>query len=593
MRKYLNSTRFRLMMLVLLAVVPALGLTLYTGLEVRQQASEKAQTDAKRLIRISSDSYNDLIASGHQLLTGLALLPQVSQREAESCNRLIASMLSEFPEYINLAAADPQGNIFCSGVKLTSPVNIADRDYFQRVMNTSNFSVSDYIVSRETQKSTIIMAHPSLNASGKVQAVVTASLDLIVLNQTMTIAQLPENSVFFIIDSKGTVLVRSPDPTAWIGKAIPESEIIKDILSTKSEGTVEAAGMDNTSRVYAFMPVQSGSNNIAYMAIGIPSADIFAEANDLLRSNLISLGFVALLALIAAWILGDILIFRQIKPLLHAAERWTAGDLRLRIGKKNGPVEFMQLSSAFDRMAEAITQREEQIRQGEREAVESASHIKIQRTIIDQREKERLIIARDLHDGPIQELTGITFTLYDIQTSSCPPEVAERLDEVRTTLKEQISQLRNYAGELRPPVLANFGLGNAIQSHLETQQNQHPEIRFQFNETPEGEPLPEEKKIALFRIYQEVITNSFKHSQASEIQIQLAYSEDQVILDICDNGVGFTVTTDWLSLAQQGHLGLVGIQERAEAIDGKLQIHSIPGQGTQIHIQVPRKSKQE
>ena len=592
MATFINSARFRLILLVLIAVIPVLGLTLYTGFQVRQQASEKARVEAVRLIKISADSYNDIITSGQQLLTGLAQLPQVIQHNQAECNLLFLAMLKEFSEYTNLAAADSQGNIFCSGTQLSTPVNISDRGYFQQVMKTRQFAVSDYVINRETQKSSIIMAHPSFDAQGKLQAVVTASLDLTLLNDTVATAQLPQQSVFFITDSKGTILARSPDPQQWVGKAVPESTIIQYILQQKVEGTIEMAGMDSIKRLYAFQPVQIESNNPMYMAVGFPTQNVYIEANRLLYTNLVYLGVVAVIALSAAWLLGDVLILRQIKPLFSSAERWAAGDLSARTEMRKGPVEFVRLASAFDSMAEAIQQREGQIREAEREAAENVTRMKIQQALISQRENERLKIARDLHDGPVQAITGVTYALYEMQQTPQPLEVADKLEEIRTTLKDQISELRNYASELRPPALSNLGLGRAIHAHIETFQSKHPEYRIQFEEALDGKILPEETVVALFRIYQELLNNITKHAQASKICVHLKPTAEGVTLEVQDNGIGFVVAKDWLELARQGHLGLVGIQERAEAIGGKALISSAAGAGTLVRIVVPLQQAQ-
>ncbi len=91
----------------------------------------------------------------------------------------------------------------------------------------------------------------------------------------------------------------------------------------------------------------------------------------------------------------------------------------------------------------------------------------------------------------------------------------------------------------------------------------------------------------LFRICQEALTNAAKHAQASEVRIRLAVTRSQVSLEIRDNGGGFVVPADWVELARQGHLGLVGMRERAEAVGGSMEISSQPGQGTRIQVVVP------
>ncbi len=282
------------------------------------------------------------------------------------------------------------------------------------------------------------------------------------------------------------MVTSDPDLQPWVGKTLPETGIVETILNQKTEGTTEASGLDGIRRLYAYRPLRSGPASNGYIAVGFPVAQVYGEADRLLWLDLIALGIVAALALVAAWLLGDILILRQVKLLLDAARRWTGGDFNARTNVHGGPTEFVRLADAFDSMAEGLKQREADILQAEREVAENATRIELQSALIEQREKERLKIARDLHDGPIQEITGVTLVLQGLLMDSAPGEVSDQLEGIRSTLQEQIKELRDYAGELRPPALAKFGLGKALLSLLESFQDKNPAIHITFEGAPEG-----------------------------------------------------------------------------------------------------------
>jgi PAS domain S-box-containing protein len=226
-------------------------------------------------------------------------------------------------------------------------------------------------------------------------------------------------------------------------------------------------------------------------------------------------------------------------------------------------------------------------RRFELEAHSQAIHIELQHRLLEQRELERQQIARDLHDGPLQELTGVTLALESMLGIECPPALEEQIAAVRDIVREQIGELRAYAGELRPPTLAKFGLGKAIRSHLETFQEKPPELRLHLDDGLGDDRLPEEKRLALYRIYQESLTNTVKHARAAEIHVRLWLDAGQVALEIRDDGAGFETPEDWLELARKRHLGLVGMRERAEATGGTLEIDAGPGRGTCIRVSVP------
>jgi len=102
-----------------------------------------------------------------------------------------------------------RGDIFCSGLPMTVPVNAADRAWFQRAVQSRAFAIGDYQIGRITHKATVNFGYPLLNQAGKLQGVVFAALDLAWINQLATQAQLPEGSTFSLIDRNGTRLGRT------------------------------------------------------------------------------------------------------------------------------------------------------------------------------------------------------------------------------------------------------------------------------------------------------------------------------------------------------------------------------------------------
>jgi PAS domain S-box-containing protein len=221
------------------------------------------------------------------------------------------------------------------------------------------------------------------------------------------------------------------------------------------------------------------------------------------------------------------------------------------------------------------------------QAREAAAHIELQRRLIEQREQERLQIAQELHDGPIQELTGASYALQALTDSLLDATLIEKVQSIRQSITAQITELRAFSQELRPPVLTQFGLEKAIRAHIETFQQKHSQLSIHFESLLDEKPIPGMIQLALYRIYQEALNNILKHAQASQVEIRLKIDEGQMFLSIQDNGVGFEPPEDWLGLVRQGHLGLVGIRERAEAVGGSIKINSAPNQGTNIFVTVP------
>ncbi len=372
MRRFsFSSLRVRLLLLVLLAVVPALGLIIYTGAETRRTASMEAQANALRLAQSVSSTQDDLFEGARQLLIALAQLPEVRKRDSKACNTLFANLLKQYPLYSTLGAADAKGDPFCSAIPIRKPFNVADRAWFQRAIQYRGFGVGDYTMGRVTGKASLHFGYPVLDDGGAVQAVVLVGLDLDWLNAHIAKSELPAGTTLTVIDRKGTILVRFPESEKWVGKSMPETPLAQTILS-RGEGMAEVTGMDGISRLYGFSPL--GKTGDAYVSIGVPKSVAFATANRILIRNLMGGGIVSALAFLAAWFGANLFVLRQVHALTGIAKRLSGGELGARTGLSYGQGELGELARVFDQMAEGL-----QARQAEAERAEEQIQRQLQR----------------------------------------------------------------------------------------------------------------------------------------------------------------------------------------------------------------------
>ncbi|MCI0530125.1 MAG: HAMP domain-containing protein, partial [Nitrospira sp.] len=347
-----SSLRIRLFFLVLLAVLPALALTLYTALEERQQAALRAQEDTLRLVRLAAASQTRLIEETRQLLMAMSQLPQVHGGSSAQCNRFFDHLLKEYPLYANLGAINRRGHVFCSAVPTHGSINLTDRPFFQRAIKASDFTIGNFKIAQITNKVTMDFGYPVFSKSGRVQAIVFAALDLAWLNRLLTEAQFPEGSTLTVVDRNGTILARYPNPEGWIGQTLSEAPMIKAMLKQQKEGTAEVPGLDGIRRLFAFTGLRGASQaEDVYVSIGIPSKVAFVKADYILKRNLVVLALVAILALLVAWLWGNLFVLRQVNALLRATQRLGKGDLGVRIGLPYHQGELGQLARAFDQMA--------------------------------------------------------------------------------------------------------------------------------------------------------------------------------------------------------------------------------------------------
>lgn len=215
----------------------------------------------------------------------------------------------------------------------------------------------------------------------------------------------------------------------------------------------------------------------------------------------------------------------------------------------------------------------------------------IKNRLVDSQERERLRLAQDLHDVPIQDLYGMIYQLDDLRDAVKGPEGQKILDECDHTLHQVVNSLRTICRELRPPSLSPFGLEVAIRDHVEKFRDQVPGIQVHLDLMQDRQALPDRVRLTLFRIYQHAIHNVARHAQASDVHIRFRWDEETITLEVEDNGIGFEVPENWLELVHDDHFGLLDIAERIESIRGKVEIVSAPGNGTLVRAIAPYSKK--
>jgi diguanylate cyclase (GGDEF)-like protein len=352
-----SSLRYRLLLLVLLAVLPALALILSTAWEQRRQSLQGALDDALRLARESASDNQRLIEGARSLLTGLAQLSAVQMHNSKACSALFAEVQRRFPLYVDIGAIRPDGQVFCAA-RAGRGFRVADPALFERALRGQEFAVNGYVRDPRTGRLILTLAHPAIDAAGSVWAVVFAELDLGWMARLAARANFPPGTALTVTDATGIVLARYPDPGQWTGRSLAERSVFQAIKQRSREGTIEAAGPDGIPRLFAFAPlfVSPHSEASAFVIVAIPRAAVLADADRLLIRNLLWIGLVIVLMLIAATIVSDLFILRRLNGVVSAARRLTEGDLRARAPARGGD-EIATMARTFNVMAERLEVR--------------------------------------------------------------------------------------------------------------------------------------------------------------------------------------------------------------------------------------------
>ena len=197
-------------------------------------------------------------------------------------------------------------------------------------------------------------------------------------------------------------------------------------------------------------------------------------------------------------------------------------------------------------------------------------------------EDERRAIARELHDQVGQMLTGLKFQL-EVATSQAGPAAQEKLSEATATATDLMSHVRELTQLYRPRVLDDLGLQPALEWHAKQFQRQTG-VAVSLDLALPSTRLPSELETVIFRITQEALTNIARHSGAKTAAISIAHDDENIHVEISDQGKGFELAP---VLARRDAIGIAGIRERVHLAGGRLEIISQPGQGTRLNASFP------
>jgi diguanylate cyclase (GGDEF)-like protein/PAS domain S-box-containing protein len=353
-----SGLRARLVLLVLVAVLPALGLALHAGLEERRAAGDRVRDDTLLLTRLASANHERLVELTEQFLATLTQLPEVRGTQPGACDALLDRLLHQHPIYADLGVLSVDGQRVCSSLPPLGAADTGPRALLRRVVGTRSFAVGGIEPGGIPPRPTLSFGYPVFGERNSVRGVVYALLDLAWLQEFAETAKVPPDALLFLVDGRGTLLARQPPARRGLGQ-LARAPVVETILSTPGGGVSESIGIDGIPRLFAFAPLSTRTAATElYVAVGVPPDAAYAEANRRLLRTLAAVGIAGLLSVFAAWSAGDLFIVRRVKALLAATTGLAAGNLGTRTGLAGEPGALGQLAREFDELAETLETRQ-------------------------------------------------------------------------------------------------------------------------------------------------------------------------------------------------------------------------------------------
>ena len=218
------------------------------------------------------------------------------------------------------------------------------------------------------------------------------------------------------------------------------------------------------------------------------------------------------------------------------------------------------------------------------------SHVKeleaLTQSLLHAREQQRQVISRELHDNIAQVLAAATNRITMAKEEKIPAWLRQELQDLRDQLKSALDDVRTLARELRPALLDHLGFAAALEKHADGFR-ERTRMTLEVRVDPDAVSFLENGHLThLFRLAQEALQNIEEHSAAQCAWIHLSQIDGTMHLEIGDDGCAFT--PERVTEAQRdGHLGLLGMRERAEMLGGRFLLQAVPDKGTVIRISIP------
>ena len=563
-------------MLVLVALAPPTVVAAVVALEEREEAREHAQGDVLDSTRLAASDAEAAVDATANFLAAVA--DDLAARPGlEHCERLLALVPKATDWYRSVGVAGPDGKVYCGAspggfLRPAKPVDVSRAAWFRQAQRRPGFVLGEFGAGPLSVTDALIGSHRVGRGSGMRPAVLFAALDIERLTETLGFHEAPRDTLFSIIDHRGTVVTRQP-PDGLVGRRRPERPLVEIVLRRR-QGTAEVKGLDGVRRIYGFAPVKGNASGRLFVTAGRSSEVVFADPTHDLRRYLLLAGLGLLAALALSYLATKLLLSRWTSAIVDSARRFGAGDLTARASVPRGLRELSDIANALNSAAVDIERRQHE-------------QARLLAELVAAEEETRRRIAADIHDDTAQVVAAAGLHLDALATELKDPAARETAVNARRALAEANRRLRRLLFELRPPALDEAGLGPALELFL-SDAVARDGFDWRVENRLEDEPKPEVRAI-LYRVALEALTNVRKHARASQVEVLLERRGVGVAVRIRDDGNGFDLPEPDAP-AEPGHFGLVSMRERAEAAGGRFAMSSAPGEGTTVDFWMPEQN---
>lgn len=507
------------------ALAPAFHIIAVTGGDHARHLEGQAAAEALRQAAAFGDIQLRITESTRQMLTTLAALPAIRDRNSEVADRILKSVHAGNPDYLNLSLTDEAGRVTASSL-LTTGTDLSNRPHVVRAFSSGRFSTGEYLIGLVQSEPSFSYSLPILDGTGSPYGTINALYKLSSYAALFETFDLDPEAFLGIVDRNGVrMYFYPPKDTNPIGKTI-KTEVWLRIQEGEDAGSFLDVSSDGVVRFFGYRKLRLEGDPVPYTTVvyAVPREKILAVSRTITTRNLLAMAVAALTALVLTGGLSEFLFGRRLSRIGAAVNRLRAGDLGARVGLGGDASDLGAIAAALDGMAEAVQRRD----------AEQAEEARRLGRLLE----EKSILLKEVHHR-VKNNLQMTLSLIRLQEGqgSLDGQSFKGL-ESRIASMAMVHEMLYGSGDL-----TEIDLSEYCSKLLDLLRDTYG-IAGNVAADVECDPLrcDLEKAIPFGLLLSELVTNAFKHAlrsgSAGSIRITLKSEGESARLCVSDDGPG-------------------------------------------------------
>ncbi|MGA2288995.1 diguanylate cyclase domain-containing protein [Bradyrhizobium sp.] len=359
----LRGIRARLALLALIVVAPLMLERVRSLEDTRRKEIAAASVEFAHITQHSAQAQREIISSVETMIKSAAYIRASGGGIGRSCDMLRASLQVDLPWIKSLSFVAGDGRVECSTLSSLVGVDLGDRGYFKKALESNGFVFSDYLFGRGVREPIMTAAYPVSAIAAREEAVIVAGINLDWMSKMMDDLGGRPGVSAVLIDSEATVLAAPWDQAGMIGRTLENPPLLAAIAdqedgSDGAQGSVSFIDADGSRRAVNFTRIPGTGSRLI---ISVDEARFAASADREIHTAYLQLAFVCLFVLLGALVAAEKIVIKPIRVMAAMAKRFGQGDWSARVARKALPAEFLPLARAFNAMAAQLGQREREL----------------------------------------------------------------------------------------------------------------------------------------------------------------------------------------------------------------------------------------